>query len=282
MADLLARAACGTAAVDLSLPESIQAGETIHATVELFGGALAESVNTLAVGFTVDPKPRRPGGGFDVTIPIASDITVHAAEHRVLDVPIAVPSELPSSIGATRSTVGLVAEPSQPTSNRQSAAEPAVEMDAPLATDGGVAEFEWAEPAETGDIQPVTVHPDQQLGQVLDTVAALGFFLVSALPLPPAEGMGAAKESQGLPRQEFRFRPRWGPYEGAGDLYLYPEPAGEELQVGVGIHQTDAPDSTGPSPPAVQETLTVRNTDREAVRADLEAMLERLVDPETR
>lgn len=282
MPDTLARAACGTAAVDLTLPTSLQAGETVRGTVELLGGARAERIEELAVGFTTAGVQGRPAPRFHATVPIAADITVHAADHRVLDAPIPVPVALPTTLGGTGTSVGLVARPGQEPSAGRSTTDPPTETDQPLAPDGGMAGSEGVERPETWGAQPVTVRPDQQLGQVLDAVAALGFFLVSAVPLPPAKTTEGDRESRELPRQEFRFRPRWGPYERAGDLYLYPAPAGDELRVDVGLGADGPTAPTDPSDLAVEAALTVRNTDRETVRADLEAMLERLIERENR
>lgn len=132
--------------------------------------------------------------------------------------------------------------------------------------------------AKTGPVTSVEIRPGDRLSNLFDALSVLGFFLESATPLPGPEaetnGLGAEPPS---PIQALEFSPRWGPYADLGPVVCDLAPTEERLEVGIRL--TDGADESGgpesPDRPAGHDgRLTIRDTDRYAVRADLEALLE--------
>ena len=296
----LARTRIGTAAVDISIPETVTAGESVAATVELWGGTTDERAEGLAAVFGYGSSARTEHERVSARVPLADPFTIPAADHRVLGTEIQIPHRVPVTLGDTRVRFGIE-EPSGPdglsgepsdaappdhestaSPHRHSSPNPADREDA-VATDGGKSGTRWASLTMagrgTGSIQ---MRPGERLAQVLDAVSALGFFLVAAEPVadPDEEGARAGSQTQSrrrgsVPLQEIRFRPRWGPYATAGDLFLYPAPAADRLDIGVVLADDQPPREADRRPVADRDRLTVRQTGRRAVRADLRQLLER-------
>lgn len=281
----LARADGSLAGIDVSLPQRIRAGGTASATVELWGGGSDEVVDGLTAVFGYGPS-----GPADrlVTLarrPITDTFTIHAADHRVLGTTVEVPPGLPVSRGNTRVRFGLRLTTAEsgaaPESEKRKPANRPGETRVP-ATDGGTASSPSAGPPKLDATQPVEVRPGDRLGHVLDAVSALGFFLVAADPIAPGSvpsgtGPDASDPAQQAgPRQQLRFRPRWGPYEEAGDLFVHPVHRDSRLEVGLAVRATGERHPNGGG--AVEPTgyLDVRDTDRQTVRDDLRRLLEEL------
>jgi sporulation-control protein spo0M len=289
-----ARTTAATAEIDVTLPERISAGEPASATVELRGGTTDREIEGLSAVFGYGPT-----GPTDRIVPVgrcrlAARFTVHAADHRVLGTRIKVPAATPPTLGNTRVRVGLATRglaASRDTPN-SGAFDSTGRARAPVhATDGGSAAvggegeslpadradaaLKW--PADDDPTQAVDVRPGDRLGQVLDAVSALGFFLVAADPVARDSARGEGGPTTG-PVQQLRFRPRWGPYADAGDLVLQPQPEPDHLTVGLAVIDSRARHPNGGSLVRPQKRLVVRDTDRRAVRADLRALLAALTD----
>jgi len=283
----LARARIGTAAVDLTLPQRVTAGTAAAATVELWGGTTAEDVAGLALDFSVARSGNPPAARQVARVPIAGPFTIHAAEHRTVGTDIEIPRRLPATLGDTRVRL-RISEPAAPeppdrSEDRSVSDEPTDQSAEPtpreeVATDGGgstSSRSRWAGAGIAGaDGRSVEIRPGDRLAQVLDAVSALGFFLVSAGPIE--NDPEHSRDGQGpRPLQEIRFRPRWGPYADAGDLFLYPVPVADRLDVGVALAGSDHPRNGPPQPVQDRDRLTVRETGRRAVRRDLRSVLDR-------
>ena len=297
----LARARIGTAAVDLTLPQRVTAGTAAAATVELWGGTVAEVLAGLALDFSVARSASPRAARQVARVPIAGPFTIHAAEHRTVGTDIEIPHRLPATLGDTRVRLRIsepaAPEPADRSEDRRASAEPthqpaepsdhpAEPADQPteptpreeVATDGGgstSSRSRWAGAGIAGaEGRSVEIRPGDRLAQVLDAVSALGFFLVSAGPIE--NDPEHSRDGQGpRPLQEIRFRPRWGPYADAGDLFLYPVPVADRLDVGVALAGSDHPRDGPPQPVQDRDRLTVRETGRRAVRRDLRSVLDR-------
>ncbi len=337
----LARTRIGTAAVDMSIPDSVTAGESVSATVELWGGTTDERAEGLAAVFGYGSSARRGPERVSARIQLADPFTIPAADHRILGTQIDIPHRVPATLGDTRVRFGIE-EPGPPLAPDLDTSEPTDSTDIPndpmekrpdstedrtasirettgstqgptdptrkttdstqrttarphrastaertptpyrVATDGGETGSRWASltMAGTGS-RSIEMRPGDRLAQVLDAVSALGFFLVAAEPITdhddvPGEGRTIAGRKPGsVPLQEIRFRPRWGPYATAGDLFLYPAPSASRLDVGIVLSEDQPPRGRDRRPVADRDRLTVRMTDRRAVRTDLRQLLDR-------
>lgn len=292
MDDLLATATCGTASIDLSLPTPLRPGTTTYATVELVGGTRAERVDGLDLVFESSSGAEEerwddetPGGRKSVGV--ADTVRIAPGEHRVLETEIAIPLSIPVSLGGTQVRVGLGSSEvaaAGSSGRRPPAGSGAAEV--PLAPDGGITTSRWTTATlSAGPSRPVQIRPGERLAQVLDAVSALGFFLESATPMP-GHISGRQREAGPAPIQEFQFRPRWGPFESEGDLFLYPIPSEDRLDVGVLlVDQEGVPAGVEAAPERPldgTDRLTVRDTDPQSVRSDLRELLDRRVDGNNR
>lgn len=283
----LARADAGLAGIDASLPQRIRAGGTASATVELWGGDSDEVVDGLTAVFGYGPS-----GPADRLItlarrPITDSFTIHAADHRILGTRVEVPPGLPVSLGNTRVRFGLRLTTAESSSgHRPAKQQPANQPDDTRvpATDGGTASSLHAGPPALDATQPVEVRPGDRLVCVLDAVSALGFFLVGADPIAPGSVPrgtnpdASEPAQQGGPLQQLRFRPRWGPYEAAGDLFVHPVHRDSRLEVGLAVRATGERHPNGGGVVEPTEYLDVRDTDRQTVRGDLRTLLDELTD----
>lgn len=262
MPELRSRSGRSTAAVDVTIPTSMQAGHEAAATVELAGGHHDRHVDRLEVRLRTDvetPDGRRPA-----TVarePLGERITVHAADRRTVDVPIAVPASTPVTIGGTQ-------------------------VWAEVSGDRGVS----IHPRTSG---PLSVAPGERLAQLLNAASALGFFLVESTPvLLPTSTSGPEREDRSATAteeesgrsivQRFRFRPEWGPFEDVGDLYLRPVVHGDEdlvARVAIDENPYEMRSSTAEGKRSIEpgRQLRVGTTNDRAVRSDLERLLEAAV-----
>lgn len=296
----LARTRIGTAAVDMSLPKSVTAGETVSATVELWGGTTDERAEGLAAVFGYGTSANTDPQRVAARVPLADPFTIPAADHRILGTRIEIPHRVPATLGDTRVRFGIAESkgPDQPDVDTPESSPPDHESAAkteqgpqhapadrydPVATDGGTTQSRWASLTIAGGASgSLEMRPGERLSQVLDAVSALGFFLVNARPLtdhdanPSATRSGPESRTTGAkPLQEVRFRPRWGPFADAGDLFLYPAPAADRLDVGIVLADDQPPRGADRRPVADRDRLTVRTTGRRAVRTDLRQLLDR-------
>lgn len=282
MPDVLVSAECGSAAIDLSLPAPVQAGTAVSATVEVLGGVDSQLVDGLDLVFEFEGRDEDPHH-VRREVEVAETVRIVPGEHRVLETVVDIPHSLPVTLGGTRGRVGLDSPAETiPTSDGRSPGAGIAQTSIPLVPDGGTAASRWtAATLAAAPPRSIEIRPGKRLAQVLDAVSALGFFLESAVPMPasrtgqPAAGVGPAI-------QEFEFSPRWGPYEAAGTLFLYPIPAADRLDVGVAFVDTDGRpvgfEQGGPEEPlADADRLTVRDSDPQTVRSDLQQLLDRRV-----
>lgn len=259
MPECRSRSGRSTAAVDVSIPPSLTAGDTGHATVELAGGLRDRHIDRLSVRLRTDVET--PDGRQPATIaerPLGEAVTVHATDRRTVDVPLAIPRSTPVTIGGTQ-------------------------VWAEVSGDRGLS----IHPRTSG---PLSISPGERMAHLLDAVSSLGFFLVEATPVagptrPTSESAGDDDDSRAAARdgtvnaisQQFRFRPEWGPFEGIGDLYLVTANHGPDT-LSVRVTVDDSADSrtavgTGTTAPGHDRRLRIGKTNSRTVTDDLERLV---------
>lgn len=191
MSGILSRFGVGAAEVDTVLPtDSVIAGETVEATVELRGGETAQDVE--AVYFALLTRYATDDGRSTGVVDrhrLADSFTIEAGEERSFEVDLGIPRDAPATLDRTDVWIetGL--------------------------------DVEWA--VDPDDSDPIEIRPDAHLRALLDALDALGFALRRADCEATSAGVAGRQFVQ-----TFEFRPRDGPFDGRVDeLELVYEPA---------------------------------------------------------
>ncbi|MFB6112557.1 MAG: sporulation protein [Halodesulfurarchaeum sp.] len=269
---VLARNRVGTATIDITLPHLVRPGESVDATLEVWGGTTDQVLDALGIvlragwtppavddesrhgalgpagspsievtGTTLDRSTAAPGGTIIQSEPIATDLRIAAADHRVVDTSFMLAPFVPLSLGSTRVSVSVVPTPT------------ARERDTPLRI------------PET----PLAVRPTKAMGTCLDAIRDLGFTCFDTRPIP---GSGRSRSSTPArasdpPRQTLEFaRIREGslvPGSGLSVTFEGAEPSPECL---LGFSGAPGDPSESVFDPAIREVIDDRTPDRLSVR----------------
>lgn len=172
MNGILSRFGVGAAEVDTVLPtDSVIAGETVEATVEIHGGDSAQDVE--AVYFALLTRHATDDGRSTGVVDrhrLADSFTIEAGEERSFEVDLGIPRDAPATLDRTDVWIetGL--------------------------------DVEWA--VDPDDSDPIEIRPDAHLGALLDALDALGF----ALRRADCEAASTGSPGVGSPRRSSSAR----------------------------------------------------------------------------
>ncbi|MFB6266536.1 MAG: sporulation protein [Halodesulfurarchaeum sp.] len=261
MHEVRTRAGSASAAVDVTVPPRVTVGTETEATLEIHGGTADQAVD--AVELSIQVGCRTPDGLDSVRVDqsaVAGPVTIHATDRRTLGVPFEIPATAPLTFGGAT-------------------AELAVTLDRGGAPDPG-------NPAATTGLE---VGPSDRMQPVFDALDDLGFRLRDAIPTR------VATEPAGVPSaitQRFRFEKSAGPFADALDgvvigfdpgadalsVPVQPLSSGSDSTGGPGLETFSDPQSEPSTDFAPVATLAVRETDPQAVMADLRRLLAVVVE----
>ncbi|MFB6152754.1 MAG: sporulation protein [Halodesulfurarchaeum sp.] len=260
MHEVRTRAGSAPAAVDVTVPPRVTVGSETEATLEIRGGTADQAIE--AVKLSIRVACRTPDGPDSVPVyqsAVAGAVTIHATDRRTLGVPFEIPVTTPLTFGGATAELAV-------TLDRGGAPGRAI----PAATTG------------------LELGPSGRMKRVFDALDELGFRLRDAVPtrvasVPAGEPLAVT--------QRLRFGTNAGPFAGTLDgLIIGFDPGADALSVPVHplstgsdsveeSSQGPAPDPQAGTPPdfAPVATLAVRDTDPQAVMADLRRLLEVVV-----
>lgn len=234
----------GGAAVDLVVPETVRAGSTVDARVDVSGGSSDRDVETVYAALRTEyDTAGDPRHATVAEYTLADDLTVEAGEELSFDVDLAVPPATPVTGSAD------------------------VWVDTAL-------DIQWSVDPE--DTDPVDVTPGPRLSLLLDTVEDVGFARRFSEALPAAETPLADATDRPFV-QGFVFEPvGTGPAATAFDDYLgvVVHPGAERLVADLSPDHPDDP-FAGAGDDGVDVAVgpdTDAATVRERVRAAVESL----------
>jgi sporulation-control protein len=240
---ILSRVGIGSATVDTEVPERVQAGETVPATVEVDGGSSAQEID--GVYFALETRYRRDEGSSEAVIgrfQLTDSFTIDAGAERTMDVDIEIPRWTPVTRGRTEVWI-----------------ETGLDID-------------WA--LDPDDTDYLDVEPTDRLARVFDAVAELGFELKTAEP----EAVPTAFATGDRPFvQELDFVPTEGPFRGDLDeIDLLVQPTAEELAVYLEVDPRESitAELTNDVPERIDEVV-VREEPADDLATEFRRLLER-------
>ncbi|MFB6161118.1 MAG: sporulation protein [Haloferacaceae archaeon] len=243
MKKVLASIGIGNASVDTVLPsETVRPGDSVDADVHITGGNVEQEVGRIR--FEVETRYRTDEGYREADVDryaIADDLTIEPDREETRSVTLDIPHTTPVTVGGVDVWIET-------------------ELDIDLAVD----------PEDTDYLD---VRPTPRLQAVFDAMDDLGFSLRNS----ECEADPRGRYATGRPFvQEFEFRANAGPFRGDLDeVELVARPGPEELALFVEVDRRGGLLSEMAETDERRATTTVATTDVDAVRDDLEALIER-------
>lgn len=243
MKKVLASVGIGNATVDTVLPtDTVRPGETIDADVNITGGNVEQDIG--AIRFELETRYRTEDGYQETDIDrftLADGLTIEPDQAETRSVSIDIPYETPVTVGGVDVWIET-------------------ELDIDLAVDPEDKDF-------------LEVRPTRRLQTVFDAMDDLGFSLRTAECEADPYGRYAGG---GRFVQEFEFDATAGRFHGSLDeVELVARPGPDELELFVEIDRRGGLLSELADTDERKTRTTIRSTDRDTVRDELEALIEK-------